>query len=492
MRHLSGMDGAFVALETPTTHLHVVGTMVFGPRRGPGRVSTPLTAVEVRDTVAERLVQVPPFRMRLAPSPFGLAQPGLVEEARIDLDYHVRRASLPAPAGTRQLESFVADVAARPLDRRRPLWEFHVVEGMAEGRTALVAKVHHAIIDGVSGAELVAAFFDLTPERSGSTVRMLRAGVAGTGTGPPGRRSADLRDVVGAVPGQVEALGRALLGLSDLVRPARSGASGDGEVARRESPALFDAPRTSFNRAISPQRRVTFGQIPLDEVRRIRTAFGGTTNDVVLCLVAGGLRHLLATRGESVDRSLVAMVPVSIRTPSERGTLGNRLSAILVSLATTVEDPGQRLKEISLETAEAKARSESIGPERYEHWAEALVPALSGWLSRAVTSLRLFDRVGPPFNLVVSNVPGPDVPLYLAGAELEALYPAGPVVEGIGLNVTVFSYRGNLGIGIQGCWDLLPDIEVVLAGMRAELSALGRAAARPGRKVPWWHADLPA
>lgn len=495
MQHLSGMDGAFLALETSTTHLHVVGTMVFAPQtEAPGRraPSTPLSVGRVRDTVDERLIQVAPFRMRLAPAPLGLAQPGMVEEEAVDLEYHVRRASLPAPGGTAELEAFAAEVAARPLDRRRPLWEFHVVEGLAEGRTALVAKIHHAIIDGVSGAELLAAFFDLEPEARRPTVTALRPGTV-TPVPDPGRQGADLRDVVAAVPGQVDALARAVLGLTGRVRPGSGERGGeDDDLARREPPRFFDAPRTSFNRAISSQRRVVFGDIPLSEVHRIRSVLGGSTNDVVLCLVAGGLRHLLAVRGESTDRSLVAMVPVSVRTESEQGTLGNRLSAMLVSLATGVEDPALRLKEIALESSEAKQRAEVAGPDRYRRWADAVAPAVSGWVSRTVTSSRLFDRVGPPFNVVVSNVPGPDVPLYLAGHRVEVLYPIGPVVEGVGLNVTVFSYCGSIGIGIQACWELLPDVDVVLAGMRGELAALGRAATRPGRKVPWWHSELPA
>jgi diacylglycerol O-acyltransferase / wax synthase len=493
MQHLSGMDGAFLALETSTTHLHVVGTIVFAPQANDRSVASgPLSVARVRATVAERLIQVAPFRTRLAPAPLGLAQPGLVEEEVVELDYHVRRASLPAPGGRAELEALVADLAARPLDRSRPLWEFHVVEGLAEGRTALVAKIHHAIIDGVSGAELVAAFFDLSPEPDRPTVTALRPGTV-TQAPAVGRQGADLRDVVAAVPGQVEALARAVLGLSGRVRTGSADGQGEaGGLSRREAPGFFDAPRTSFNRAISSHRRVVFGNIPLAEVQRIRGVLGGSTNDVVLCLVAGGLRRLLATRGESPDRSLVAMVPVSVRAESERGTLGNRLSAMLVSLATGVEDPALRLKEIALESSESKQRVEAAGPDRYRRWAEALAPAVSGWVSRTVTSSRLFDRVGPPFNVVVSNIPGPEVPLYLAGYPVEALYPIGPVVEGVGMNVTVFSYCGSIGIGIQACWDLLPDVDVVLSGMRGELAALGRAATRPGRKVPWWHTELPA
>jgi diacylglycerol O-acyltransferase / wax synthase len=227
-------------------------------------------------------------------------------------------------------------------------------------------------------------------------------------------------------------------------------------------------------------------------VRRIREVIGGTANDVVLAATSGAMRTFFAERGEELDSSLVAMVPVSVRAPSERDALGNRVSAILVSLASGVEDAAARLRHIGDGMQSAKEQSRSIGSEVFAGWAQIAFPALATRLSRLVTNLRLFDHVAPMFNLIVSNVPGPDFPLYLAGARMVAMYPLGPIVEGVGVNVTVFSYLDNMYVGVQACWDLAPDIDTIARGMEDSLEELVREADRRDRPVPWWHAELPA
>jgi len=227
-------------------------------------------------------------------------------------------------------------------------------------------------------------------------------------------------------------------------------------------------------------------------VRRVAAVFGGTANDVVLAVTAGGLRALLQGRGEEPETSLVALVPVSVRTESEQGALGNRVSGMLVSLATGVDDPVARFRHIRDGTRVAKAQNASVDPDLFASWAEAAFPAVATRLSRLVTNLRLFDHVAPPFNLVVSNVPGPDVPVYLAGARLESLHPLGPIMEGVGVNVTVFSYLDSVHVGVQACWDLVPDVAVLAGAMEASLDELVAEADRRDRPVPWWHAELPA
>ena len=512
MARLTGLDGAFLALESPTTHLHIMGVMVFDPTDVPGG----LGFRRIRARIAERVALVPPFRMRMLEVPFGLQHPTLVEDPDFDLEYHVRRVSLPDPGGTEELTTLVADLAARPLDRSRPLWEFHVVEGLAGGRFALVSKVHHAIIDGVSGAEVLAAFVDLSPD---PTPRPLFGGVPsgrrapgappqpddgvvpphghddGAGDGDP-RQAIDLpgdldrlRASLGALPAQFDAVARTV---ARTVQTARTLASRHRDVEGTLPPAPFQAPQTSINGAISPHRRVAFADLPMADVRRVAAVFGGTTNDIVLAVTAGALRTFFAGRDEEPETSLVALVPVSVRTEAEQGALGNRVSAMLVSLATGVVDPVARLGRIREGMAAAKEQSRAVGPDVYSAWAEAAFPALATRLSRLVTNLRVFDHVAPLFNLVVSNVPGPDVPLYLAGAKLMSLHPIGPIMEGVGVNVTVFSYRDAVHVGIQACWDLVPDVDVLGRAMEEALAELVAEADRRDRPVPWWHAELPA
>jgi len=517
MARLTGLDGGFLALESPSTHLHVMGTMVFDPADVPGGLSFR----RIRSLVDERVPLVAPFRMRLLEVPFGLQHPELVEDPDFDLDYHVRRTSIPPPGGRDEVAELVAQLAARPLDRTRPLWEFHVVEGLAEGRVGVIAKIHHAIIDGVSGAEVLAAFFDLSPD---PTPRALFGGDptgsrrplgappvapssppssalspadaeaedAGPGWSPdalPGEVH-QLRHSLANLPGQLDAVARSITRTVQTIRAvgARNRESSTSGLA----PSPFQAPQTSINGAISPHRRVAFCDLPLEEVRRVARAVGGTANDVVLAVTAGGLRELFARRDEEPDSSLVALVPVSVRTEAEQGALGNRVSGLLVSLATGVADPMARLGAIRDGMVAAKEQNLAVRPDMFASWAEAAFPAVATRLSRLVTNLRVFDHVAPPFNLIVSNVPGPGFPLYLAGARMVSMHPLGPIVEGVGLNVTVFSYLDTVHVGIQACWDRVPDVSVVTEAMEATLAELVVGAARRERPVPWWHAELPA
>jgi len=507
MARLTGLDGAFLALESPTTHLHVMGTMVFDPSGVPGG----LGFRRIRSLVDERVPLVAPFRMRMVGVPFGLQHPRLVEDPDFDLDFHVRRASVPGPGGPEELAELVADLAGRPLDRTRPLWEFHVIEGLAEGRIGIVAKVHHAIIDGVSGAEVLAAFFDLSPDPTPRALfggdptgarptlgasEPVDAGSDGESAPGPGWAPAalpgeldQLRNTLGSLPGQLDALARSV---SRTVQTARAVSARRRETGVQLGPSPFQAPQTSINRAISPHRRIAFADLALTDVRKVARVFGGTANDVILTVTAGGLRSLFAGRGEEPDTSLIALVPVSVRTEAEQGTLGNRVSAMLVSLATGITDPVARLRHIRDGVRVAKDQHRVVGPEIYASWAEATFPAVATRLSRLVSDLRLFDHVAPPFNVIVSNVPGPGFPLYLAGARLVSMHPLGPIVEGVGLNVTVFSYLDAVHVGVQACWDLVPDVAVLGTAMETALAELVAEADRMDRPVPWWHAELPA
>jgi WS/DGAT/MGAT family acyltransferase len=453
MEPLVGMDAAFLSLETRTTPMHVGVVMVLDPPEGTRSLFSPTTRdAQIRRVIAQRLHLIGPMRQRALRVPFGIHHPVWVDDPDFELDDHLSRASLPSPGGQAELDLFVATVMSRPLDPDRPLWEMHVVEGLEGGRAALVAKVHHAILDGVSGASMLAAFLDLTPRARvvalpppwdpsplPSNAQLMRYALGGLAHQPGAALSAWHQGV--------EAL-------ADLGMHSRE-LAGRGESA---PPGFFSAPRTSINGAVSNRKSFTTLTVPLDDLKLVRRVFECTVNDVILAGVAGGLRRLLADRGEEIDAPLVAMVPVSTRPPDEGEALGNQVSAMLVSLATDIEDPVARLDAVAESTRTAKDQEKVHGGRFVEELAQIAAPALASRLAQAVAGTRLFDRVRPPFNVIVSGVRGPDFPLFCAGSRVADLYPVGPIAEGTGLNVTVFSYLGQVQFGLLACRKLVPEL----------------------------------
>lgn len=475
VERLNGLDAAFLAMETERMHMHLCAVMVFEPTEG---VSDP-PAVQferLRRVIDERLHLVPLLRRRVVRVPFGLHHPLWVEDPHFDLDYHLRRANLPVPGGPGELADYVAEMAGRPLDAERPLWEMHMVEGLESGHVAVVSKMHHAAIDGASGADTIAAFLDLGPEprfvatpprpwqpEPVPSEAELVAMALSSLTRQPERAAGALRRTFGAVRDLAERNRR--LREEDEVNPP---------------PAPFSAPRTSLNGAISAHRRLGLARASLEDMCAVKQAFGGTVNDVVLAVVAGALRRLLHERGEDLSEALVAMVPMSVRTEADRGTQGNKLSAMLVSLATSVADPVARLALIAEGTRLAKEQAKVLSGDFIQRWAQMALPALSSRLARVTGNLRLFDHVRPLFNVVVSNVPGPEYPLWCAGSRLVALYPVGPIIEGVGLNVTAFSYMGTMYFGILGCRELVPEVDHVAELLSDALAELVKAAESTG------------
>ncbi len=466
MQRLSGLDAMFFYLETPSSHMHVTGVYVMEP----GDQDTSFE--NIRAMVAERLPLAAPFRRRLVEVPFKLSHPLWVEDPDFDLDYHVRRAALPAPGGTKELEDFVAQVVGLPLDRERPLWEMYIVEGLEGGRVATVTKMHHAAIDGVSGAEIAATWLDLEAR-------------------PPERLIADPWRPE-PIPSDVELMAFAMASLvghpMKAVKTARRVVESALHVTERNRtsgieppPAPFAAPKTTLNQAITPHRRVAFAERPLDDFKAIKNHFGCTVNDVVLAACASALRRYLIEVGDLPDEPLVAMVPMSVRTDADKGLHGNRVSAMLASLATEIEDPVDRLKAISEGMRSAKEQEQLIGAATLTDWTEFTFPALVGRASRLLSSMRVFDRVRPVFNVTISNVPGPPFPLFLAGGRLVGFYPLGPVAEGVGLNMTVMSYCGMVYFGLNACRETVPRIAELPRMIEEGLDEL-LAVARPPRR----------
>jgi diacylglycerol O-acyltransferase / wax synthase len=477
VERLSGVDATFLALETDTMHMHVGAVMVVDPSAAEmGDDVATRYFDRLRTVIEERIHLVPVFRRRVVRVPFGLHHPVWVEDPDFDLDHHLYRAGLPAPGGPAELAAFVAELAGRPLDPNSPLWEMHVVEGLESGHVAVVPKVHHALFDGASGVEVVASFLDAGPvaRAVSSPARPWRpepiptdAELLGSAMSSlvrqPERAAGVLRRTVAAVHDLSER-NRRLREEDDLTPP----------------PAPFRAPRTSLNGAISPHRRLSFTEVPLDDIRTVRRVFGGTVNDVVLAAVAGAVRRLLAERGERLEEPVVAMVPMSRRTESDRSTLGNKVSAMLVSLATQIADPVQRYTTIAAGTRLAKDQARVVSEELIQGWAQMAFPALSSRIARVAGNLRLFDHLPPLFNVLVSNIVGSDVALWCAGARLVALYPMGPIIEGVGLNVTVASYEGTLYVGILGCRELVPEIAHFGELLTDAFAELVKAAERNG------------
>ncbi len=457
MRRLTGLDASFLYLETPNNHMHVAGTYIFDPSELPGGYSFD----RVKELIGNRLHKLPPFRWRLVEVPFGLHHPIWIEDPDFDLDYHVRRTALPAPAGMKELAEFAAEVMSRPLDRRRPLWETHIVEGLEHGYVAMISKTHHAAIDGASGAELSTNLFDLSPEPE----------IFDAPEWKPERIPSDSEMLVYALNSLSKQPVLFAKAVKDTVTMALTLRNRPVPEGITPPPAPFTAPRTSLNAPITPHRSFAVGEISLDEIKKIRKQFGGTVNDVVLAICAGALRQYLIAGSELPMESLVAMVPISVRSADQKGAMGNRVSNMFVALATQIADPVERLQEIQKGTTQAKEQANAIGAETLSNWAEFAAPAVAARAARLYSSMKLADKHRPLFNLTISNVPGPQAPLYSAGAKLVAWYPMGPIFDGGALNMTVMSYCGVVYFGLVACRETVrvDELSAYVSDSAAEL-----------------------
>ncbi len=473
MRQLTGLDAAFLAMETPTVFGHVGSICLLDP----STAREPLTLDRMTELVQSRLHLVPPMRRRLAEVPLGLDQPYWIEDPDFDIEYHVREIALPAPGSEDQLAEQAARLHARPLDRARPLWEIYLISGLAGGRLAVYTKIHHAAIDGVSGNDLMAALLDVSPDGRDLT--------------PPPWECDD-------VPGPLGLLARSFVSLSaQPLRAARVGAelvrTAPALLAGPARPALplidrvlfrnrtatlnrlpMRAPRTPFNAPITAHRRAGFRDISLDDVRAVKAAAGVTVNDVVMAMSAGALRRWLIDHDALPDGPLVAAIPVSIRTEEQKGTHGNRVSAMLAVLPTHLADPLERLTVSADATRAAKQQHGALPAELLSDISEFSMPALAGRAARLGARMRLIERVNP-FNLFVSNVPGPKVPLYYGGAKMLAYYPMSAIADGQGLNITVISYLGRMFFGLLACRELVPDVDKLAGYLDDELQLLREA-----------------
>ena len=454
---LNALDVSFLYMEEATTAMHVGGVAIFK------RPEDGFDYDKVIGLIAERISLVPRYRQKVKWVPGHLANPVWVDDNDFDITYHVRRAALPRPGTDEQLRDFTARIQSRRLDRSRPLWEIYVVEGLEGDRAAIITKIHHAMVDGVSAIDIAAILLDFTPEPREIEPDTWR----------PAPEPGALALIGGVVADLVRRPGTAIETVRGEISDVRSIA---GKVGRALSgvlsvgkTAMKAAPSTPLNADIGEQRRFGMLATDLDDFKRVRKAHGGTINDVVLAVVAGGIREWMLTRGESVtgSSSIRVMVPVSVRTNDEQGALGNRVSSYFVDLPIGEPSPVMRLHQISYAMAAHKESSAAVGADALINMTGFAPPNLHAMGARLASS---FTR--RLFNTVVTNVPGPQFPLYSAGAEMLSIYPVVPLAKGQALSIGLTSYNGGVYFGLNADRDAMPDVDVLAQCIGGSLEAL--------------------
>jgi WS/DGAT/MGAT family acyltransferase len=463
MQRLTGIDPMFIYSDTSETPMEIAYACVLDPATTRGGYSV----TRVRDLLLTRLPSVPPLRRRLMAVPLGLDHPRWVDDSEFDLDNHLHRDALPAPGGERELERMVAEVLENPLPPDQPPWEIHLVEGLDGGMIGLIAKVHHCVIDGIAGTETLARFLDLSPDGSGESEPAV--------PWDPSPLPSQTRLVSDALPDVLRSPVRTMRAFREVGRTA-------GRLARRavdKGTGPLSVPGgapSTFETRVSSRRTVAFAELDMAEVRALKERFGSTVNDIALAVCSGALRNHLAARHEEPDTPLVAVVPVSVRADADGTTTGNQLSAMFVPLANDRQSPLERLRTVTVTSAASKSQERAAG---FGPMASLVADAIPPVVAKPVVQFGV--RAGlvrhlRAANLMISNVPGPDFPLYFAGMRLRTLYPLGPVIDGLALNITVQSYLDSLFFGINAAATAVPDPAGLARAMGDELALLTKLA----------------
>lgn len=461
---LSGLDSSFLHMERAGAHMHVASTSVF---EGPSPSHR-----EFQDHIAARLHLVPRFRQKLRFVPFGQGRPVWVDDPYLNLDYHVRQTALPAPGSEEQLRNLAARIFSQQLDRSKPLWELWLVEGLVGDRFAIIGKSHHALVDGVSGVDITTVLFDLEREPANPPARPPKWA--------PRPEPTDLKLLGDALRERATSPREIVRGVRAALRGPRQVLKGVGDTSKMIGAGL-SAPPTPFNAEIGPHRRISFVSTDLATLKRVKDEHGGTVNDVVLSVVTGSLGNYLRARGhDTEDLELRAMVPVSVRAEEEHGALGNRISAMMAPLPVWCQDPVQRLHLITGIMGDLKGSGQAVGAEILTRLVDFAPTTIASQAARLQPAQRFF-------NLVVTNVPGPQFPLYVLGREMQSIFPLVPLARRQALCVGIMSYNGTVNFGLVGDYDAMADLESFgfdLEGAIAELvgeSATGDGAQRASR-----------
>ena len=433
---LSGLDASFLHMERAGAHMHVASVSVF---EGP-----PPSHAEFRDHIESRLHLVPRFRQKLRFVPFDQGRPVWVDDPFLNLDYHVRQTALPAPGSEEQLRNLAARIFSQQLDRTKPLWELWLVEGLDDGRFAIVGKSHHALVDGISGVDITTVLFDVEAEPEAPPVRPPKWA--------PRPEPSDLDLLRDALRERATSPTEFVRGIRAALRGPRRMLRGLGATGRMLEVAT-KAPQTPFNVEIGPHRRLAFVRADLDDFKRVKNAHGGTVNDVVLSVVAGALGNYLRARGRDTEElELRAMVPVSVRATEERGVLGNRISAMMAPLPVWCEDPLERLRLVSETMGDLKGSGQAVGAEILTRLTDFAPTTIASQAARLQPAQRFF-------NLVVTNVPGPQFPLYVLGRRMESIFPLVPLARRQALCIGIMSYDGQIDFGLVGDLDAMADLD---------------------------------
>ena len=462
---LSSQDASFLAAEGPSTPMHIAAAFI--AEAGPLRTEHGGIDIErIRAFIAARLHHVPRYRQRLAYTPLR-GRPIWVDDNHFSVEYHVRHTALPHPGNDEQLKRLIGRLSSQALDRRRPLWELWVIEGLEDGeRFALVSKVHHCMVDGISGAELMTVLMSLSPNESSETPPPF------VPRPTPGARELLGEDVLSLATGPVQASLRiALLLRPDRRDELRQALRGAGDLIAR---GIVPASVTPLNREIGPHRRFEYFSLELARVKALKDKLGGTLNDVVLATVAGGMRRFLTRRLVDVGSlDFRVSAPVSVRSAAEKGVIGNRVSAWIIPIPIGEPDPLRRLEHIRATTKRLKDSNQALGAD--------LLSAVTEWTGMTLLSLGTsFQNIARPHNLIVTNVPGPQVPLYLVGAPLLESYPIGPLFQNQAVIVALFSYAGKLCWGLNADAERMPDLADLREDLERAFDELASVAALAG------------
>ncbi|PXW35685.1 UNVERIFIED_CONTAM: WS/DGAT/MGAT family acyltransferase [Williamsia faeni] len=460
MERLSGLDASFLYLESRSQLMHIIGLIELDPNTVEGGYSFE----KMRDELQRRIAGLPTFRRKLRDSILNIDHPVWVEDRNFDIESHVHRVAVPSPGGRTELADFCAHIAGVPLDRSKPLWEMWVIEGLADGKIAVLLRMHHAGVDGVTASDLLAKLCTFSPETPELDEESLS-------------HSAGDASLAGlAVDGALQVARRPLSFARLLPKTAQVPFDWIARALRNEAmPLPFRAPRTPFNGSITGHRSMAYTQVSLADIKRIKNQFGVKINDVVLSVCAGALRGYLDELGELPDKPLVAMVPVSVHGDNDddlvtQGT--NKVTGMFTKLATDIEDPVQRITTVGEQVRKSKEHHGSMDSNLFRGWAQFVPPATMGVAMRLYASQDLAEKHPVLYNLVISNVAGPDFPLYYLGAKIEAMYPLGPVFHGAGMNITVFSQDGQLNIGVIACKEHVPDPWPLMQAFEDEVKTL--------------------
>jgi diacylglycerol O-acyltransferase / wax synthase len=456
---LTGLDTSFLHMERAGAHMHVASTIIF---EGPAPSHR-----EFRDHIASRLHLVPRFRQKLRFVPLDQGRPVWVDDPHLNLDYHVRQSALPAPGSEEQLRNLAARIFSQQLDRSKPLWELWLVEGLRDGRFAIVGKSHHALVDGVSGVDITTVLFDLDAEPQGSPA-----------SAPPWLarpEPTDLKLLGDAVRERLTSPKEIVRGVRAVFRGPRQVLRGVGATSKVIG-AGMSAPSSVFNVEIGPHRRFAITQADLAELKRVKDAHGGTVNDVILSIVSGGIGKYLRARGHDTEGlELRALVPVSVRAAEEHGALGNRISAMMAPLPVWCEDPVERLHLVSEEMGDLKSSGQAVGAEILTKLTDFAPATIASQAARLQPAQRFF-------NLVVTNVPGPQFPLYVLGRRMESIFPMVPLARRQALCVGIMSYNGQVNFGLIGDYDAMADLDSFALDLEAATAeAVASVPAKPKR-----------